>query len=170
MPDAVEFVVAGIPQPQGSYRQVPVGRRCNSCGRAPMAVTTDNPALEAWRNDVARYASRAMAGAQPWTGPVAAELIFVVPAPARIPGDRKGMPTARPDLDKLERAIYDACGGREGPGIVYADDSQIVEHHNRKRYPFPDEVPGVIIRMRAIAPTPDAVQQPLFGEEEDTHA
>ena len=170
---SIEFAMASNPEPQGSIRQVPIGRRCSACGLARMGLTSDNPDLNHWRRDVALLARQAMGDQRPWRGPVYAELIFVVPRPQRMPPGRADYPITKPDLDKLERAIYDACAGHLGGkqvkgqphlGLVYVDDAQIVEHHNRKRYPTAaDEVPGVIVRLRALVPELEGIQEEMFA-------
>ena len=45
---------------------------------------------------------------------------------------KEGFHTKRPDLDNLAKAVKDAL-----KGVIYADDSQIVEAHLFKRYGEP---------------------------------
>ena len=49
------------------------------------------------------------------------------------------MPTGRPDLDNLVKALTDACNG-----IVWRDDAQIVRLMAEKRY---GEQPGAVVSV-----------------------
>jgi len=53
---------------------------------------------------------------------------------------RRTLPTTRPDLDKLGRAVKDAM-----KGIVYADDGQVYEVRMRKSYAKDGEMEGVVV-------------------------
>jgi Holliday junction resolvase RusA-like endonuclease len=116
---AVSFVVDGISAPQGSKTRTRWGMR------------EDNPNTAPWRNAVATAARAAMAGGHPLLiGPLELSGRFYFPRPkshyrtGRFANELK--PNApvfvqtKPDLDKLVRAIGDAC-----KGIVYRDDSEI---------------------------------------------
>lgn len=64
----------------------------------------------------------------PATGPISISLIF------RMGRNGKDVyHTKRPDIDNLAKAVKDAL-----KGIVYADDSQIVEAHLYKQYGGPE--------------------------------
>lgn len=84
---------------------------------------------------------------RPADGPVAMTLVFVLPRPKSLP-KRVEHPTTRPDLDNLTKAIKDALRG-----VVYRDDSQVVQLAARKVY---GAAPGVEIRV-----APVVVQQAL---------
>lgn len=153
-PLSIEFALPGTPIPQGSEKILYFGPLCPACRTKPIAkVTHDNSNVLGWRNEIRRLAAVAMRRAvRPWRGPVRSELIFVVPAPKAIPKDRHGYPIVPPDVDKLARAVHDAC-----TGTVYVDDAQIVEHITRKRYPEPGEKTGVIVRMAALVPEAEEI-------------
>lgn len=73
---------------------------------------------------------------KPVGGPISIKLIF------RMRGNGKERyHTKRPDVDNLAKAIKDAL-----KGIVYADDSQIVEAHLYKEYGEPE----VIIEIKTL--------------------
>ena len=73
-------------------------------------------------------------------GAVMLDVTFVRERPKSLPKRTTPAHTKYPDLSKLVRAIEDAL-----TGIVWHDDSQVVETHSRKRYAEPGERPGAII-------------------------
>lgn len=72
-------------------------------------------------------------------GPVRVECLFLLPRPKSVV---RKFPTVRGtgDIDKLERAIYDAM-----TGIVYKDDAQVCSNANDKQYT--DGEPGVWVTI-----------------------
>jgi Holliday junction resolvase RusA-like endonuclease len=76
---------------------------------------------------------------EPIKGAVTMELVFQMGEPNWY-GNGK-YHTKRPDIDNLTKAVKDAL-----KGIIYADDSQIVEAHLYKQY----GVPKVIITVTAL--------------------
>lgn len=60
---------------------------------------------------------------KPVTGPVSISLAF------QMGENGRGYYTKRPDIDNLAKAVKDALRG-----VIYVDDSQIVESHLYKRY------------------------------------
>lgn len=138
--DCIQFFVPGLPAPQGSKRAfVRAGKP---------VLTEDCKRTRPWRTQVAAVALE-HAPAAPWEGPVALCLDFILPRPGSIPHERRGYPAAKPDDDKLLRAVSDAL-----TGVLYRDDAQRCETHVHKRYV--SEVwprPGVQIeltRMRCL--------------------
>jgi Holliday junction resolvase RusA-like endonuclease len=127
----VAFMVHGIPAPQGS--------------KTPWGSET-NPRTKPWRGMVSADAAEAMKGREPLAGPLRLEVHFFFPRPKAHYGTgrnaEKLKPSAplwhchKPDLDKLLRAIGDALSG-----IVFRDDSQIVEVIADKVY----QSPGALI-------------------------
>ena len=111
------FTVYGVPRPQGSKRHVGNGRMVESSTR-----------VAEWRTLVAHTASIAQAGRPVIEGPVTVDVVFGFGLPKQ-PGTRRSQDphTSRPDLDKLVRAVLDAL-----TGVVYTDDSQVVELSARK--------------------------------------
>lgn len=122
----IRFTVYGTPRPQGSKRHVGNG-----------VMVEMSKGLKPWRQDVAGTAIQHLLtpGPTPMYGPhipvtLTADFYFTKPKSAK----RIAM-TTRPDSSKLLRAIEDAL-----IGIVYADDSQIVDTRIRKHYGGPDRV------------------------------
>lgn len=126
-----EFFVDGAPAAQGSKRHVGNGR---------MVEQSKN--VGPWRERVAWWARQHHNGGV-ISGPIALTLRFVMPRPTSTP--KRSTPPAikRPDVDKLCRAVNDAL-----TGIVWADDSQVVEMVASKRLAETGEPPGVLITVR----------------------
>lgn len=116
----LQFQVIGNPAAQGSKRHV---------GKGIMVESSKQ--LGPWRDSVAWAAKEAMLKCS-WemmTGPA----VLVVSFHLRGPKKRKKddvVPTRKPDLDKLTRAIGDALK----TAGVYRDDSQIVCSLQAKHY------------------------------------
>lgn len=70
------------------------------------------------------------------TGPISISLIFQMGQ-----NGKEVYHTKRPDLDNLAKAVKDAL-----KGIIYADDSQIVEAHLYKQY----GEPGINITIKQL--------------------
>ena len=139
--DHIEFAVRGFPVPQGSTRAFVIKGRAHT--------TSDNPNLREWR-ELVRKVAQDHAPPALWTSPVSARLEFRLMRPASIPTHRgrgkkrhpvKYLPTKKPDLDKLVRAVFDAL-----TGIVWKDDSQVIEVLASKAY----GVPGLTVRLGAL--------------------
>lgn len=126
----LDLFVPGRPAPQGSKRHV---------GRG--ILVESSKAVAPWRTTVAWHAAQVFHGA-PLDGPLRVDLDFVMPRPASTP--KRSTPPAikRPDVDKLQRALFDALSG-----VVWRDDSQLVDVHARKRLAEVDEQPGALIRV-----------------------
>jgi crossover junction endodeoxyribonuclease RusA len=129
----VDVFVAGRPAPQGSKRHVGNG-----------VMVESSKAVGPWRTVVAWSVAQAHRAA-PAVGPVAVVVEFVMPRPKSLP-KRRPTPshTVEPDTDKLLRAVGDAL-----TGVVWRDDSQVVDLHGTKRYAELDEQPGAHIRVAA---------------------
>lgn len=137
---AVEFFVPGTPVPQGSKRHVGNGVLIESAR-----------GLKDWRRAITD-AAWSHAGLEPWTGPVSVGLTFYVARPKghHVAGDPSrpvkanapDVPTTKPDLDKLVRAVLDAMTDAG----VWRDDSQVVWLQARKAYAgFGHTTPGVAV-------------------------
>jgi len=149
--DCIEeaYFVPGVPAAKGSMRAWIHPNKQNGKLRAMLAPSNSKD-LAQWVNIVRMSVSTRWAfGVH--RGPVALDITYVMPRPnahfgtGRNEGVLKGsapeVPTRKPDIDKLERAIFDAL-----TGTVYHDDAQIVECSHRKRY---GEKPGVHIKIKA---------------------
>ena len=116
----IEFTVPGAPAPQGSKRHVGNGRMIES-----------SKAVGAWRERVAIAAHNLMTAgciAVRETEPLTVGIEFVMPLPKSTPKRVTPAAVKRPDLDKLVRAVFDAC-----TGVVWADDSMVVDVRASKR-------------------------------------
>ena len=85
---------------------------------------------------VAYSAKAAMAGAPLIDGPASVRLEIVCQIPASWSQKKRSAaiagqvhPTTKPDIDNVEKAIFDGLNG-----VVWRDDVQVVEVSKRKRY------------------------------------
>lgn len=140
--------VPGVPVAQGSKRYLGRGQR----GKLRMAH--DNAErLEPWRVTIAAKAEEKMAGGEPTRAGVALALRFIFVRPKSHYGSGRNaellkpsaprVPTGKPDIDKLERAVLDAL-----TAIVYVDDSQVVTVNKGKEY---GNAAGLDLRWDVIA-------------------
>ncbi len=156
----LNFTVYGVAQSMGSKRAfVPKGW-------VRPVITDSNRNLKAWQSLVADAASSAIqAQTTPWhllDGAVRLTIAFYLPRPKSLP-KRCVAHVKAPDTSKLIRSTEDALSG-----IVYRDDSQVVEIVAGKFYAAPTSPPHCIVR---VEPT-DGVQLlavpaaplPLFAE------
>jgi Holliday junction resolvase RusA-like endonuclease len=95
--------------------------------------------------------------------------VVLLPAAAEIPDEEiRGVDvphTTKIDADKALRLVADALSG-----VVYPDDSRIIDAYVHKRYCRPGDMPRAVITVRAVTGQlstpihhPDAPT--LFGEE-----
>jgi Holliday junction resolvase RusA-like endonuclease len=91
--------------------------------------------------EIARL-SRPFAPEAPLAGPLEISLVFSMPRPKHIPKDRLGHPSAKPDLDNLEKAVMDALNG-----IFWVDDALVVAKGARKVYAG-EQGPGIWIAIK----------------------
>lgn len=145
----LEFTVFGIAQPKGSTRAfVPKG------WTRPI-ITSDNPKGKGWQALVAEGASRALEqlpiDERHTDGPVHVTIAFYLPRPKYLQATKKypqGKPSAhltKPDIDKCLRNAIDAM-----TGVVWTDDSQVVQVTASKRYAEVDNAPRAVVRVEAI--------------------
>jgi len=130
-PDPFRFEVQGEPVPQGSMRRGAHGTLFHVRG----------PALTKWRKAIAASArvGSPTATSETFAGALRVSVVFRVPKPVSV---RRALPSVRPDLDKLGRAVLDAL-----TGVLYADDGQVVELVLSKRY---DSVPGATVEVSVV--------------------
>lgn len=137
MPEnVVHFVVYGAAATAGSKQSF----ISKSTGK--IVTKADSKYQKAWQQEVRSKAAEAMEGRALLTGAVhlEASFAFVRPKSHHRAGDRdkplkEKAPRhhrARPDLDKLLRALKDALNG-----VVWADDSQVCEVVANKFYGEP---------------------------------
>jgi Holliday junction resolvase RusA-like endonuclease len=145
----IAFVVHGQPASAGSKRRVPVP----GTGGAGYNTIPDDRKAGPWRARVAQVAGEAMAGQRMLAGALMFRAVFYRPRPKshfNARGDLKpsapAYPTSKPDTLKLRRAVEDAL-----KGVVYLDDSLIVDGHDYKRY---GEAFRVEVIVEEMAPAP----------------
>jgi Holliday junction resolvase RusA-like endonuclease len=133
-----DFVVPGIPVPQGSKTA-----RVIHTPKGPIAsIYNDNDkVLKPWRKTVTAIAAAARTGER-IEGAVQVVLEFRFVRPKTV---KREHPTVKPDVDKLMRALLD---GITDAGL-WRDDSQVVRAVVEKVYA--DE-PGVRVQVGEINP------------------
>lgn len=143
-PQIVEFFVPGEPVGKGRPRVGKVGQHA----RLFTPAKTAN-----YEGLIAHAASQAMAGRSLVNGPVLVELRMGLAIPQSASKKRKSamaagqiMPTKKPDMDNVIKAIFDGLNG-----VVWVDDVQVVDSIVRKRFA---EVPGVRVRVVPLAAEP----------------
>lgn len=137
---AVAFTVPGEPHGKGRHR---------SCIRGGRIATYTPQKTERYENLIAVVAKLAMGRRPPFGGACAVELDIFVSVPASWSIKKRAMalggglhPTKKPDVDNVEKAVFDGMNG-----IVWRDDVQVVDVVKRKRY---SETPGVYVRVMEI--------------------
>ena len=128
----LQVFVPGVPQPQGSKQAFIRGTRA--------VLVEANKKLPSWRQSVTDALEAANVGCEPLEGAVDVTLTFFMPKPKSV---TRLLPSVKPDLDKLIRAILDA-GTKAG---IYNDDSQVVEIVANKFYSSPELPTGVLITI-----------------------
>lgn len=136
----VQFIVPGQPVAKGRPRAAKRGKH----------ITMYTPEKTAnYEGLVAHAAHIAMAGQSLFLGACFVELDIRVMIPASWSGKRKAgavrgeiKAISKPDIDNCEKALFDAMNG-----VVWRDDSQVVEVAKRKRYA---ETPGVVVIVREL--------------------
>lgn len=159
----ITFCVSGEPIPQGSHQAVTRGNRAVVI---PAGSPERERAFEQWRVRVraAGHAAMREAGASILETPAVVELTFLLARPASVSVAKRPLPSVKPDIDKLARAVLDAITSPPTPrtpsarrraakvphmiGPCLADDSLVVDLVVSKRYAVRDDPPGVIVRVR----------------------
>jgi len=131
----LDVFVPGVPQPKGSLHMV----RCGRGALARIVPSYKTRLGEAWERAIMAHCKHA----QRCDGAVCVTLRFVMPRPKSV---RRALPSVRPDLDKLTRAVLDALQ-RAG---VYRDDGQVVCLLADKSYPCSTARAGVRINIRPL--------------------
>ena len=122
----LQFTVLGQPIPQGSTRAfIPKG------WKRPV-ITAANSKTMPWRQEIAGVAltEAQRSGFQMVVGApvrIVTEFMFDRPKSVKVP-----FKITKPDLDKLLRSVLDAL-----TGVLFKDDSQVIESHAYKRFQSP---------------------------------
>jgi Holliday junction resolvase RusA-like endonuclease len=144
----IEFTAFVTPQPQGSMKAF-VPKSGKWAGRAVLTSTNKN--LKSFRQEVAQsaLAQRHLIGFYDVMFgkhvPVSMTMKFYFNRPES--AKKRTQHVVRPDLSKLIRATEDAL-----TGIVYNDDSQIVEIKADKFYGLPERVEVIVSTKEAQIP------------------
>jgi Holliday junction resolvase RusA-like endonuclease len=125
------LTVYGTPVPKGSARAFVIP------GDKPRAVVVQNnkKPLAHWATQIGNEARRTAmigdGGTRPmdFDGPFMVGATFFFNRPKSVSITARPVPSVKPDLDKLVRAVLDAL-----TGIVWRDDAQVVSIIARKRY------------------------------------
>jgi len=125
--DSFSFTVFGTdPAPQGSKKYV--GTRRTAAGANIPLIIEASPKLPAWRkavDDAVRQAMQDSGDLSKFDGAVKVEAVFYL---TRKPSVKRELPTVPPDVDKLTRALLDACKA------VWTDDALVVRLEVSKKY------------------------------------
>lgn len=145
----LSFTVHGTPVPKGSAKAFVHPTIPNRA-----IVTHANTKTKAWGKTVAAAASEAYDG-QPWEGPVRVDIYCFFARPkshyrtGKFAGEIKpGAPrakTTKPDADKLSRGILDGL-----TGILYVDDSQVIDVSVSKMFANYDQSDRAIVSVEFI--------------------
>jgi len=137
---ALRFTVPGTPVGKGRPRIVRIA------GQVRNATPQKTAAYEGL---VAHAGQQAMAGRSLLLGAVSVVMDIVLEVPASWSGKQQKLalagsrhPTKKPDIDNVEKAIFDGLNG-----VVWKDDVQVVDVCKRKRY---GQVPGVTIEIEEL--------------------
>lgn len=132
----IKINVPGVPVPQARPRFTRTGR------------VYEPAKCKAYKAVIAAAARAAMRGKEPLAGPVVVGCHFFLPIPKGWSKAKKedaldgvSRPLKRPDGDNLEKLVWDAL-----TGIVWADDSQIVQWSGGKFY----GEPGIVVKVVEI--------------------
>ncbi len=141
----IEFFVRGVPRPKGSWRPVTMKYM------KPSSETTTG-----WLADV-RSVAMSQLGARPSTKAFRLSLTYYFMRPKKhyrtgkhsgeLRADAPVYHTQTPDLDKLDRAVFDAL-----THVVYVDDCQVVRGSHAKYWVGrePIGVPGVQVCIEEL--------------------
>lgn len=138
----IAFTVPGQPQGKGRARVSRLG------AHARMFTPAKTVAYEGL---VAQLAQQAMGGMGLLEGPCMVSMDIVCQVPLSWSQKKQSQalcgvlrPTTKPDVDNVEKAIFDGCNG-----VVWKDDVQVVDVRKSKRY---GEVPGVSVVISYALP------------------
>lgn len=138
----ISFFVPSAPVAQPRQRHAVIG------GQVRNYTTKDHP-VHQFKRDIQTEAYNAYEG-KPLDGPIRLELTFLLPRPKSIVWKKKLMPRlwarVKPDFDNLAKAVCDALNG-----ILWADDSQVVDASVKKMYAAGGEEPGVYVLVTELS-------------------
>lgn len=138
---ALSFTVFGVAAAKGSARAfMPKG------WKRPI-ITSTNRNAKAWEALVAEAAGRALNGVgQLFHGPVRLSITFYLPRPKSLSRTKAQAHLTKPDCSKLIRSTEDAL-----TGVIWRDDSQVVDLHATKQYAGLGETPRAIVTIEPLS-------------------
>lgn len=147
MIELARIEVDGLPAPQGSKKYVGHHVTRRSKGKA-VAVMAESAArtLKPWRRAVRDSAAVEARRVGTLDGALALYVTFYLPRPSGLPKTRDSLPTKKPDLSKLVRAVEDSL---TDAGLI-ADDARITDAHAFKRYVGTDRFPAARMTPGAV--------------------
>lgn len=132
------LTIYGEPAPQGSKRHVGNGRMVEASKK-----------VAPWRKAVQLAVSSSFPEWVAFEEPLEIWATFYLPRP---PSVKRAVPSVPPDLDKLERGLFDALT----IAGVWRDDSLVVKAHSEKLY-ADTQAPGVDIHISYFDKVPMAI-------------
>ncbi len=110
-------------------------------------------ATQVFENACAAEAMASMQGRDPMTGPIEIKMQIFVPIPASYRKSKKEdcrlgkiVPTSSADIDNIAKSVMDAFNG-----VVWIDDSQVVDAHLTKRYAEEPCVIAIVTQLDLLA-------------------
>lgn len=142
---SIKFTVPGEPKGKGRHRS-----RIATSGAGKSFIANYAPAETVeYENLVRLVAHEAMRGAAPTSNPVSVTIDAYCSVPASWSLRKRGralagdvLPTGKPDLDNVEKAVLDGMNK-----IVFRDDAVACDVAKRKRY---SETPRVEVWVREL--------------------
>jgi Holliday junction resolvase RusA-like endonuclease len=139
-PFAFSLFIPGIPASKGSYR--PITGRSRTTGKPVTRLIPMDRKERPWRDHVRDTILSHKHPTIPPNSYIKIETTFYLPRPKTTPPHKRKHPTVKPDIDKLQRALYDAITETH----IWHDDCQITDVISHKRYA--DDTPtGVFLTI-----------------------
>lgn len=145
---SITIFLDGSPVPQPRHRS----------GRGRHYLNADNPVI-GYKDALTVRAREAMRGPR-MIGPVAIQIVFVFERPKSYPrSDSLTWHAVKPDFDNCEKSVLDAL-----KGVVYTDDSQIVQSRSWKvtADSYGRVRPGVYVRVSRCGEDAEAEVTPAL--------
>lgn len=127
-PFSLSLFIPGIPASKGSYR--PITGRSRTTGKPVTRLIPMDKKERPWRDHVRDTILSHRTLTIPHNSYITVETTFYLPRPKTIPPSKRKHPTVKPDIDKLQRALYDAITETH----IWHDDCQITDVTSHKRY------------------------------------
>lgn len=163
---ALTITVVGKPAAQGS-KAYKGHRTDRATGRRKPILVEQSKNVTPWRNRVTQAAAQALIDdytdrhdesprgrPAPLAGPIRIDVVFTMHKPLSAPKRRRTYPAVSPDLDKIQRATFDALTDAK----VWEDDGRVIQVTAIKTYPggHPDALdqPGAVIHLYTLPGDP----------------